>query len=87
MDLSAGLLLGHLVLGVVLGLAARPRPGDATQPWFDALLLFFLGSAVCDGLAALGLGAVLGINAYALAAGFLAGAFARRMPRRRPAVG
>jgi hypothetical protein len=71
--------LANALLGFLLG-AARSVPRDARTalPWFDTLLLFFLGSAVCDVIALLEWGAAPGIDAYALALGFLAGAELRR---------
>ena len=73
MDLPAPILFGlvNLVLGAALAVL-RKRPAARTVPgWAEALLLFFLATVVCDGLAAVGLGLALAPNAYALAAGFL----------------
>ena len=75
------LIAGSAVVGAALALPrqfARIAPSRAA--WIDALLLFFLASAVCDSVAALGLGGTAHLNPYAVAAGFLALA---SVPRKR----
>jgi len=73
------LALANLLLGLALGAARRSNPQAGSQAlWLDTLLLFFLGSAVCDLIAWLGAGSALGLNAYTLAAGFAAGVVLRR---------
>ncbi len=75
------LISGSAVVGAALALPrVLARSASTRAAWIDALLLFFLASAVCDGIAALGLGGTAHLNPYAVAAGFLVLA---SLPRRR----
>ncbi len=81
MSFDLVLIAGSALVGAALALPrvfARIAPGRAA--WIDALLLFFLASAVCDGVAALGLGGSAHLNPYAVAVGFL---LVASLPRKR----
>lgn len=72
MDVEITIGLTSALIGLALALT-RLRRGRATAvpAWTESLLLFFLTSAVCDSVAALGLGASLHLNPYALAGAHL----------------
>lgn len=72
MDAQITIGFASALIGLALALTRLRRSRSGTMPaWTESLLLFFLSSAVCDGVAALGLGANLHLNPYALAGAHL----------------
>lgn len=72
MDAALTIALASAALGGVLALLRLlPRALPRAPAWQEALVLFFLASAVCDAVAWLNLGGTLHLNAYWLAACYL----------------
>jgi hypothetical protein len=86
MDPSLAPIAVFFMLGLVLGLRRRAQGSPSSwtaAPGAQALLLFFLATAVCDASAAFGIGVALAGAPYALAAGFLGAAALRQTLDRR----
>lgn len=88
MDVQMTIGLASAGIGLAFALIRRRRSARGSLPaWTESLLLFFLTSAVCDAVAALGLGASLHLNPYALAgAHLLLASVIDRMAPAKPAA-